>query len=208
MGYRKIRIVSHVSFCAILSFTAAFILIRVSGWKRIYIKQVGFVDSGTQDYQMNHHFPRGSVPKHTAVLEEIHEERDSLPDEDNILDSSNSQRKNAVAGDESPTFFPQDHAKLEDPLSFVDDEDDRPRRRSFSVGNADLEEKNRDNMSDTEKSQLSNHRYTRHSSIDRGNSNGFFKTGSPEEAVEKYYERNNYTVTGLVVLYVCALLSN
>lgn len=145
----------------------------------------------------NQYFPRGSVPKHSTVLEEIHEERDSLPDEENNLESGGSGRKNAVAGGESPTISPE-HQKLEDPLAYVDDEDDdRPRRRSMSVSNAEIDERNRlDSFTDVDKSQLSNHRYTRHSSIDRGNTHGPFKVGSPEEAVEKYYERNNYTVTG------------
>ncbi|CAL2047766.1 unnamed protein product [Caenorhabditis brenneri] len=155
----------------------------------------------------SHHFPRGSVPKHSTVLEEIHEERDSLPDEENNLESSGSGRKNAVAGGESPVISDQ-HQKLEDPLAYVDDEDDaRPRtdknasqnfsRRSMSVSNAEIDERNRlDSIGEMDKSQLSNHRYTRHSSIDRGNMIGGFKAGNPEDPIEKYYERNNYTVTG------------
>lgn len=144
-----------------------------------------------------HHFSRGSIPKHTAVLEEIHEERDSLPDEENNLENSGNRRKSAVAGDESPKISPE-HQRLEDPLAYVDDEDDeKPRTRSMSVSNADLEERHRlDSIPEMDKSQLSNHRYTRHASIDRGSMIAQQKMGSPEEAVEKYYERNNYTVTG------------
>ncbi|CAI2352717.1 unnamed protein product [Caenorhabditis sp. 36 PRJEB53466] len=138
----------------------------------------------------NHHFPRSGVPKHTTVLEEIHEERDSLPDEENSLDENGSaQRKNAVAGGESPDIEPVDK-KLEDPLDY---EDEGLRVRSHSVSTADLEEKHRLESGVPDVSQLSTHRYTRHASIDRGNAPG---KAVGDEAVEKYYERNNYTVTG------------
>ncbi|EFO88108.1 CRE-TWK-33 protein [Caenorhabditis remanei] len=153
-----------------------------------------FHDLKIRIFQQTHHFPRGSVPKHTTVLEEIHEERDSLPDEENNLENpNNSERKNAVTDGESPKVSPE-HQKLEDPLAWVDEEDeDRPRTRSISVSNADLEERHRmDSVSEADKAQLSNHRYTRHSSIDRGAVNQQQK----EDPIEKYYERNNYTVTG------------
>ncbi|CAP26116.1 Protein CBR-TWK-33 [Caenorhabditis briggsae] len=128
-------------------------------------------------------------------VKKIHEERDSLHDEEQNLENPDSQeRKTAISGGESPKLSP-DLQKLEDPLE--DSDDERPRARSVSVSNADLEERNRlDSVSELDKSQFSTHRYTRHASIDRGNATIGTKVGNPEDPIEKYYERNNYTVTG------------
>lgn len=91
----------------------------------------------------NHHYGRSGGSKHTTVLEgtsiffcvinsyhllsEIHEERDSLPDDENSLENQENgegqQRKTGIAGGESPKMEPADK-KLEDPLDY---EDDMPR---------------------------------------------------------------------------------
>lgn len=139
----------------------------------------------------NTHFHRGSIPKHSSFLEGIHEERDSLPDEDNNLENnSDASRKNALAGGESPTIS-EEHQKLEDPLSYVDEEEDKTVRKTFNV-NVHEQRHRLDSISDTEKPQLNNHKYMRHSSIDKGNMHG----NSKDEAVDRYYERNQYTITG------------
>uniref|UniRef100_A0A8R1I1L7 Potassium channel domain-containing protein n=1 Tax=Caenorhabditis japonica TaxID=281687 RepID=A0A8R1I1L7_CAEJA len=146
---------------------------------------------------LSHFQPRSAPPKHTAVLEEIHEERDSLPDDENSLASpeNQEQQRKAVIIEQNPPEISADVQRLEDPLDF---EEHGPRIRSFSVSTAEIEERHR--LDDVDRNQLSHHRYTRHSSIDKGSNAGAPKSGA-DEAVEKYYERNNYTVTGRGDIY-------
>ncbi|CAB04926.2 Potassium channel domain-containing protein [Caenorhabditis elegans] len=149
--------------------------------------------------QQNNYYPRGNVPRHSAVLEEIHEEeQDSIPEEDetNLEKPSHSEndfkRKNAIRSEETPEISPEIQ-RIEDPLASSDEEEnEKPFARSISVSNADLEERHRlDSIPENDRSQQS--RYTRHSSIDKG----ILKPqNNSEDVVEKYYERNNYTVTG------------
>lgn len=50
--------------------------------------------------QQNNYYPRGNVPRHSAVLEEIHEEeQDSIPEEDetNLEKPSHSENGKIAA---------------------------------------------------------------------------------------------------------------
>ncbi|CAB3398377.1 unnamed protein product [Caenorhabditis bovis] len=125
--------------------------------------------------------------KHTAVLEGINEEQGSLEDEE--TDNEEAHRKNGTQMDQLDVKSASDH----------DDDDEEPKHlthRSLSVSNAALDEKHRFEAEQQQAPPAQ--RYTRHMSIDQRGGN--LKHPTPisrdQDAIDRYYERNHYTVTG------------